>query len=314
MTETKKTLLSLQEQFCRGVRQGKFDDPSIFAEDVKGTCYQTGSGQGAEAMNRLFAYEGPKAEWVKQNVENVITHWRDGRAQQSFHLHQLYALTSANGEFHYFQYGGTFVLSYGKREEGWKITEVLFDLCWTDGNTYWVKDWKMIDFRMPKQHKKVISWERDGVCRVIPKTEEPQTDEDKLQELMFLYGWVIDAEDYELFQEIAMPDVQVEDGYHGRVFEGNSVWTDFLKTLNEKEPCLHHTYQIGYIQVKGNRAVGTMFRLEPNRIGSKTINRETFLLDWLTLDYQVEFKMLDTGWKISRVQFRKNIRGVAAYE
>ena len=79
---------------------------------------------------------------------------------------------------------------------------------------------------------------------------------------------MIDTEDYGLFREIALEDVRVEDGWHEIVIEGNKNWTDFLHTLNQKEPCLHHTYRITSVEIQGDEALGRMSRLEPNRIGT----------------------------------------------
>lgn len=72
-------------------------------------------------------------------------------------------------------------------------------------------------------------FEENGVVRVIPENEEPFSDEEMIRECMFHYGWVIDTEDYGLFRDITVDDVKIEDGYHGKVFEGNQSWTEFLK-------------------------------------------------------------------------------------
>ena len=219
MTEEKRQIWFLFESFVRGMKLGDFAKADIFLETADIVCSHTGSGTGPKDAARLLAYPGPGPEHVKQNAENVIFRRLGAEARQSFHLHQLYTLHGENGEFHYFQYGGTFVLGYGKEKDGWKIESVRFDLCWTDGNTFWVKDWKLIDFHMPKRYKQVISWKTDGVCRALPRNEEEQTEEEKIRERLFLYGWVIDTEDYGLFREIALEDVRVEDGWHEIVIE-----------------------------------------------------------------------------------------------
>ena len=116
---------------------------------------------------------------------------------------------------------------------------------------------------------------------------------------------MIDTEDYGLFREIALEDVRVEDGWHEIVIEGNKNWTDFLHTLNQKEPCLHHTYRITSVEIQGDEALGRMSRLEPNRIGTKTINEDTWFLDWLTLEYEIRFRKSGEGWKMEEVRFWK---------
>ncbi len=48
-----------------------------------------------------------------------------------------------------------------------------------------------------------------------------------------------------------------------------------------------------------------MSRLEPNRIGTKTINEDTWFLDWLTLEYEIRFRKSGEGWKMEEVRFWK---------
>ena len=144
MSEIKKELYFILKKFAQGVRTGNFDK-SVFNADVETNCYHTGAGKGIERTVELLSCPQIKAECVKQNVENVITRWKAGKAQQSFHLHQLFVKYSDNKEFHYVQYGGTYVLSYIQTPDGWKISKILFDLCWLDGNSYWVSNWKMIE-------------------------------------------------------------------------------------------------------------------------------------------------------------------------
>ena len=307
-------ILSIQEDFVKGIKRNDFSFiKQIFTEDVWINCYMTGKGCGSEAVKRLLHYPGPKPAYVKQTVENRVTRYEKNQAQQSFHMLMLYTLTGEDGQFHFMHYGGTFILSYKKINKQWKISRILYDLCWLEGNSYWVKDWKMIDFHMPKRHKQIIDCKKDGVSHVIPVCHYERTDQEQIEETLFHYGWVIDTEDYELFRQIALSDVVVEDGYHGKMFKGVQNWTDFLTLLNTREPCLHHTYRVGEIQVNENRAVGKMSRIEPNRIGSKAIGNHNYFMDWFTLDYIVDLVKVSGVWKLKRINFMKNLRSIPAY-
>ena len=308
VTDTRKALEEVIKYFSKGMKTGVFN-AELFSENAYFHCSHTGEGTGGSQMARRLLCPEIKADDQKQNVENILIHWKNKRAQISFHYHHIYVLYAENHSFHFMQYGGTFVLSCAKKETGWEIDRLLFDLCWLDGNSFWAEKWNMIDFHIPIRYKKVISAEKDGVWDVIPENEEPETDEEQIKELLFLYGWVIDTEDYELFEKISISKVRIHDGYHDREFQGQDEWISFLKELNAKEPCLHHTYQIQSIISGEKQASAVMSRLEPNRIGSKTINEDTWFLDWLTLDYIVVFCKIKGKWKIQEVKFEKNIRG-----
>lgn len=305
-----QTILKIQNEFVRRIKENDFVHATdIFTRDVFAHCSNTGEARGVDAVGEILSWHGLRASCLKQNVENIITRYRGENAQQSFHMILLYGLYDANVQFHYLQWGGTYVLSYKMEDGVWKIGSILFDLCWLDGNSYWVKDWKMLDFHMPKRHMPVINCVRDGAVHRIPENGQPLTDQEAITETLFLYGWGIDTEDYEVFLKRALPGLVVEDGYHGREFKGNRTWIDFVKSLNEKEPCLHHTYRVTDIQIRDDMAVATMSRLEPNRIGSKVIHQDNYFLDWFTLDYIVELVKDQGVWKLKKVSFVKNIRG-----
>ena len=59
------------------------------------------------------------------------------------------------------------------------------------------------------------------------------------------------------------------------------------------------------MEIRGDEALGRMSRLEPNRIGTKTINEDTWFLDWLTLEYEIRFRKSGEGWKMEEVRFWK---------
>lgn len=304
-------ILNVQSKFALGMKKNDFSKvEDIFCKNVRINIFQTGEGQGFADVCRLLHYPGPAPEEIKQNVENVMTRYHGDKAQQSFHMILLYSLHDGRHEFHFMQYGGTFILSYRKEKDKWKISRVLFDLCWLDGNSYWIKDWKMIDFHMPKAHKQVIHCLEDGVTHVIPVNDDEWIEEEKISEILFMYGWVIDTEDYGAFYEIALTDVVIEDGYHGKQFNGSREWIDYLTFLNKREPCLHHTYRIKDIQIDGDCAVAKMSRIEPNRIGSNAIGEHNYYMYWFTLDYTIDLVKESGNWKLKKVSFRKHIYGV----
>lgn len=297
----------VRRKFSEKIRNSDFSDlDQIVCGDVWAESSVTGSGQGIEALEKLFAYPGPKPFYTKSNVENNILRYEGDRAQQSFHLILLYAVRDSAGEFHFMQYGGTFVLSYQKTGEQWKIGRVLFDLCWQDGNTYWTNGWKMPDFHEPWNYRPVIQ-KKDSVLRSIPCCVYERTDEEQIKECLYSFGWVTDSEDYELLKEIAVRDVKIKDGYHNQYIETADEWMEFLKGINDKEPRLHHTYRVKKIDINGNRAEAEMSRIEPNRIGSKAIGEHNYFMDWFTMDCNIELIRSEERWKIRSVEFIKHI-------
>ncbi len=96
---------------------------------------------------------------------------------------------------------------------------------------------------------------------------------------------------------------RVYDGYHKKEFNGVNTWIDFLKHLNSREPCLHHTYQVQKIEINKNTGTLYMSRLEPNRIGSRVIGEHSWFYDWMTLDYTIKVIQVDNQWLLEDVFF-----------
>lgn len=304
MISERARILYVTDQFVKGIRKNSFYGlDKYFVENVKVTTSILGQGQGIKAVHSLFKYKGPRVEVVKQNIENMLLHYHNERAQQSFHLIQCFVRHDDQGQFHFLQTGGTYVLSYIKQDGDWYITDIKYDLCWFDGNNYWIKDWKLIDFKMPKVHKQVIHCLDDGVFHHFYKSDENMSDEEQIKELGFIYGWTIDTEDYSLLKKKTTSSFRVYDGYHQKEFKGAESWIEFLTKLNSNEPCLHHTYQVTNVKIEGDKGILYMSRLEPNRIGSRFIGEHSWFYDWLTLDYTVEVVKINGEWLLQDVSF-----------
>lgn len=296
----------VRRKLIESIKRNQFKDmEKLLCRDLKIGCYTTGTGEGPSALKSLFTYPGPQPFDTKVNVENKILRYEGKRAQQSFHLIMLYAVRDEAGQFHFMQYGGTFVISY-RKEERWKISKILFDLCWLDGNSFWVESWNMLNFHEPQNHQPVIQ-KKDSVWRTIPCCSYERTGEEQIQECLYHFGWVTDFGDYELLQEIALKDVKIKDGYHHQYIESAEEWAEFLKGIYAKEPRLHHTYRIREIKIEGETATAKMSRVEPNRIGSKAIGEHNYFMDWFTMDCNIELVKLKDRWKIKRVEFIKHI-------
>lgn len=297
----------VQREFVERLKENCFIDVDrVLSHDVKINCYMTGRGKGIGAVEELLRYPGPAPSDVKMNIENEILRRDKEYAQHSFHLLMLYTVCGENKQFHFMQYGGTMVLSYKKQEEKWKICKILFDLCWLDQNSYWVNSWKMLNFHEPWNHEPVIRKE-DSVWRTVPVCEYARTDEEKIRETLYHFGWVTDTEDYELLEIIALRNVVIVDGYHNQRITSTDEWKEFLKGINYREPRLHHSYRIREILIDKDKAEARMSRVEPNRIGTKVIGEHNYFMDWFTMDCNVELIRVDKNWKIKHVEFIKNI-------
>lgn len=300
MSELKK-INTVMNKFITGIRKNNFSDMhDIFTENVKSYTSITKEAAGREEVTNSLYYKGPKPDKIKQNIENIMTHIHGSKAQQSFHIVMLF-IKDKNDVFHYAQYGGTYEISYEKSDNGWRISKIIYDLTWTEGNNHWFKNWKQIDYTMPKVYKKVVDPLLDSVHHTFPVCDE-RTDEREVAELIFIYGWVIDTEDYDILYAKTTDQFYVWDDYHKARTDGSSNWAGVLRGLNQREPALHHTFRIKELKINGNKATGKFSRMEPNRIVNKNINNQNWTHDFFTLDYTGEFVKVNGIWLINKIE------------
>lgn len=299
----KDAIDKLNKAFYQGFRTNVWEDlDKIFQKDVTLHISTLGDFKGNDQIKKVFHYPGMKPYQVKQNVENVLLRINGHYAIQSCHMIMIY--THEEEEFHFLQYGLTCLFKYEKTNNGWRISSFSSDLCWIDGNTYWIHSWNLINYDIAYRKQRKIR-ANDSIWHVQSMEKD---DVEKIKEALFGYGWVIDEEDYDLFRQIATSDVVIEDGYHGLTIKGQQAWIDFLKQLNQKEVFLHHTYRIISIDVKETSAKAYMTRMEPNRIGSKVICKDNWKYDWFTLKYEIDLVKSGAIWKLKKVRFEKSIK------
>lgn len=297
-----ENIKKLNMMFYEALRNRNWENKhKMFDTDVILQLSTTGMWRGIEQIEEAFFHPVTVPIDSKQNIENELLRISNNDARQSFHMLMIHV--EQEKEFHYLQYGMTFVLDYKKELQTWKIVSVKADLCWIEGNSYWIKEWNLIDYHIPKRRIPIIKPE-DSIW-YLPCLE--RSENEMIKEAVLSYGWIIDTEDYDCMPKIMKETIEITDGYHGKAFYGINEWKKFLITLNEKEACLHHTYQIDHIEIEGHYAKVRMVRMEPNRIGSKVIGRHNWKHDWFTLIYDIRLEKDGDVWKIETVNFHKSI-------
>ncbi|WP_416325979.1 nuclear transport factor 2 family protein [[Eubacterium] hominis] len=300
--EDRYDIYQLNQQLYQAIRTNDWKEKNHLFTEAADIYMSIAHGHhNPNDLAKLFLLSCPHPIHVKQNIENIVLHIQNEEAIQNCHMILFYC--HHQEAFHYLQYGMSFVLHYQKTKQGWRISKMVCDLCWVEGNSYWLKGWKLIDYKIPKCHHQLIPTVSNAWSII-----EQQTDVQKIQDIAFGYGWVIDTEDYSLLKRIAVSDLCISDGYHGNVIHGINDWIAVLKKLNQKEPCLHHTYRIESIKVDFNQGYIRMFRIEPNRIASNVIGDHNWKMDWRTLDYEIVVTKIQGCWYLEQVSFIPNIR------
>lgn len=254
----------------------------IFTQDVKlsgNVTPQTGT-----SVDTIWKTHVPHPCDIKQNIENVVLHMQGNQAIQWFQMIMFYGVHQE--EFHYLQYGMSFILSYRKENSIWKISSVICDLRWVNGNSYWLNNWNLNNDLMQKPSMQTCSM----VKKLMNYTQKDQNQK-QIEQLLFSLTWVIDSDDDLLLDHI--------------VGKNKQNIKNFIDLVDLPALRIH---SIAVEQQQHGKAL--MSRMEPQHIESKVIGVHNWKMDWLTCLYEVNVIKLGTYWYIENIQSNKGIREI----
>lgn len=262
----------------------------FLASSVEVRTNFAGYGRGAEGVELLCC---PAARWplCKLNVESLL--FND--TQATFDVLALHAVGRGTPHFHFVQYGLRCALKLSENH----ITAITMELRWSDGNTEILSPW------LPLAHCLTAD---DGV-------QAPAADDDSqaIRSVIAQFAWDLDFGGEGCKAQL-LPEVRTVDPYHGGTFCGAENWLRAIANDLDREAFLQHTLRIFQIQTDGTTAYVTAGRMEPNRIGSRSISMDNYFADWFTAIYAFSLEQCSGRWMISALTITKKILQIPALE
>lgn len=300
---------AIKEVFAQFVKALETFEPdnisSIVTDDVLGYFSNVGETKGKAELIKALTWKGMKMNVSRRRITNFVVRTCGEKAQQSAYVMSLVGYD--NGSFLFpFEFGGKFVNSYILTEAGWKISEIRYDLDWEKGNTYFAKDWRFIDYKIFAGHKPMISSEFDSPWAVIPENDEELTDEEQIIENMFKYSFGLDNCDWSLHHASYTDDVIFYSGDNVMENSARNLVNNF-KNTSHKEHALEHAIKIVDVKVEGNEATLYGYRIEPHRLGSKNLNRDTVHQSFYSAKYVNKLKKIDGVWKMYELRYKPGV-------
>lgn len=277
----------------------------ITTKDVQGHFSNVGETKNQDELVEVLTWKGMKMNVSRRQITNFVVHTSGEKAQQS--AYEMVLMGYDNGSFLFpFEYGGKYVVSYILEADGWKMTEIRYDLDWEKGNTYFAKDWKFMDYKIYAGHKPMISAEYDSPWSVIPENDEVLTDEEQIKENMFKYSFGLDNCSWDLHKDSYTDDIVFYAGNSVMESSARNLINNF-KNTSHKEPALQHAIKIVDIKVDGDEAVMWGYRIEPHRLGSKNLNRDTLHQNFYSARYTNKLKKIDGKWKMYEIRYQAGV-------
>lgn len=295
-----KELGNVFEMFIKEIEKNSFEKISDFvSKDVIADISMFGKTEGLFELTERLKWKGPTISHKMFMITNPVIRYDGEKA----HMGAIVIALLGNGEnenLHIFTFGGRASIGF-KKEERWKIGEILYDLEWQNGNTAFPENWNMIDYDKYGGHKLSIISELDSPWVRIPVAKNQYTEEELLVDGYHRYAWAQDCADGQLALSSFTDDIRAEMP-HG-VFINKKDFAYHLKFLAHKEHKLQHAGRVHSFNIDGERAYLEIYRIEPHRLGTKTLNANNFYQPIYTGRHEYDMRKEDGLWKIAKMKY-----------
>lgn len=294
--------MNIQEVFDRFITALETNNAelliSVLDENVLLRSSAVGEAKGAAQAAEKLIWKGEKLDYQKiRACNNVIRTNGDFGAQSVFLLMLLGK--EINSFMNHFQCAFLNCIEYARSEEGWKITAIRSNMTFECGNTLLVAEqWSLIDYSVLEGNElHIIDTHENSPWELVPVCDGNLSDEEKIMQCFWHYNWMIDTGDFDGLSSITSEKV-----FYDRDPDQNSNkdWVEWLRAKRQKrviyngkdipkEACWNHISTLNNIEIDGKRAKARIYRIEPNRIGTRFLHRYNMNVIYYSTVWEMEF-------------------------
>lgn len=261
-----------------------------------------------------------KVTYSKIDILNYVCRMSGDFTQLAFDVNGIFS-ADTDGVYSHYGFNGAFVVSMVKKEAGWRMKDIKFDLrvddaeilgrdangafCLTPGtgDLSFVSNWLKIQHepgwyegcRLP-----AISAEYDAPWYVVPEPDNQGTDEEQIEELFYRYCFAIDHDCFQLFDDIFSEDLTVTMLPFG--YLNKRALTDILKVNRSGSRRCLHMGKPGKIEVKGDKADIIMLHKVPaDLIAPYQLTKENEQEDFVTSRWHLHAVKEDGKWRYTKL-------------
>lgn len=308
------------QTFCGFIEAWRDDDmetlKSYLSTNILADISMTGHHEGIHDVCNGLRWPGPQMDIRRITINSFIARSHNNIGQQSAYTQHIYAQEDEENVYP-FTFGGQFFNSFIKEDGTWKISHIRFDLCYEDGNNYFVKDkWKLMDYGILYGHLPMINPELEAPWIVIPNDDEPLSDEEAVFELEYRNNIGMDGGAFHLSHEIFSDEIFLNYSSHQNVNKNYSTASDgdyhgrkdainYFKGKQHKEARLQHIVAMAELTFNENRtkAKAYMLRSEYNRTKNHIFNQKTIHCQPLSAVHEIDAVQENGIWKMKRMSY-----------
>ncbi len=286
----------------------------LVKEDVKFNFSATGEGKGVNELIKALKLDG--LDICKVKVFNNVIRKENGNCKQS--CYNVFTLGKTVNDFmHLFQCGFLVAVEY----EGDLIKIIKARMSFEWGNSLIVGDkWKLIDYSLPNGNENKIICDQNDSPWLVSDTDF--SDEEMIKQCFYHYNWLIDVEEFDqlgiCYKDPYLMKVNKKiagkDGDCISVKQSSEIFKNTrYRKVNcgeitiPREACWNHIAHFDKLEIFDDYALADIYRYEPNRIGTRFLNKYTFNKVYYSGEWKIKFEKENGIWKISEFSFENKI-------
>lgn len=270
-----------------------------FADSVRLQTTQHGDATGRDAVVNTLSGVSPQGETTRYFLTNEYIAIDGEKAQQSAYL-SVAVTEGAEATPSVSWFGGHFANSWALVDARWQLTELRFELDWTNGGNQTLRSWPAaregLGWAPGVPLPKIIS-ALDAPWHVLPENTELGSAEQQVIDAFTRYTWAVDQWDLTLMRDVFTKDIKTNISPFGKLYDRR----EFLSTLQlfrSGRVYLHHVMGDTVVNVDGDRASLKVFRLVPYGATPELLQRNIY-----GATYECTLRHENDVWKFDSITF-----------
>lgn len=271
----------------------------VFSTSAQANTSLHGDFSGREAIIDGLSGVSPQGGSAKYFLTNEYIAVEGAQAQQSAYLSVAVfddgAVTPAVSWF-----GAHFVNSWRRSGDQWQLVTLRFEHDWMQGVHPTFRSWpdarNELGWEPGTALPKTIS-ALDAPWRVIPDNVEPGSDEQQIVDTFTRYTWGVDQGDLALAGESLTENISTDIVPFGKL-GGRREFLSTLQLFRSGRVYLHHVMGATRVQIDGDTARLTVFRLVPYGAAPELLERNVY-----GATYECTAVKEASGWKLDSITY-----------
>lgn len=210
-----------------------------------------------------------------------------------------------DGFLHSVELGGKMIVTFLEQDDIYKITDIKYDLDWTNGNTSFLDQFRLIDYTSKYDKDRCISI-NDAPWKIIGENDEIISEEEMIKETMSIYCFAVDNNDMDSLRLAETRDIYwLWDSPFDSYVVANDI-EEHVRYFQKEENYVtrrQHPVRVVDIKINDDEAEMLVYLLRKNHIRGSELNITNMDVQYYNSVYHNQLKKENGIWKLKDMRY-----------